>query len=156
MVLLPMSLQYLSHFHNYWLPNSLQESKLLSHLGIKGSLYIRSFSASLLHLFPHSLTFPQFNHYPLPAPLIKKNPLFSSPLLLHLPPQNTPHNSPSPSKQISQIRRLLADSTIRAIREACPERSRMDPWVKIGKIFRQFSIKSDDTSEQKLNFLKNS
>ncbi len=27
--------------------------------------------------------------------------------------------------------------------------------VKIGKIFRQFSIKNVDTSEQKLNFLKN-
>jgi len=29
------------------------------------------------------------------------------------------------------------------------------PGVKIGKIFRQFSIKNADTSEQKSNFLKN-
>jgi hypothetical protein len=43
---------------------------------------------------------------------------------------------------------------IRAIREAYPERSRIDPLFKIGKIFRQFSIKTDDTSEQKSNFSK--
>jgi len=40
------------------------------------------------------------------------------------------------------------------IRETCA-RAGGYPWFKIGKIFRQFSIKSDDTSEQKSNFLKN-
>jgi hypothetical protein len=30
----------------------------------------------------------------------------------------------------------------------------MDPWFKIGNIFRQFSIKNADTSEQKSNFSK--
>jgi len=42
--------------------------------------------------------------------------------------------------------------------EACPEHGRMgrmDPWFKIGNIFRQFSIKNADTSEQKSKFLKN-
>ncbi len=46
-------------------------------------------------------------------------------------------------------------SRIRVICEACPERSRMDPWFKIGKNFLQFSIKNADTLEQKSNFLKN-
>jgi len=40
---------------------------------------------------------------------------------------------------------------------ACPEHGRMgrmDPLFKIGKIFRQFSTKSEGTFEQKSNFSK--
>jgi len=43
------------------------------------------------------------------------------------------------------------------ISETCPEQSLTEwvPGVNIGKIFRQFSIKNADTSEQKSKFSKN-